>query len=49
MLFDYLAKVNERHKEKIYKEGYKSIFIAEHLIRSSFLLLSKVDKNFIET
>ena len=48
MLFNYLAEVNERHKEKIYKGGYELIFVAEYLMRSSSLLLSKVDENFIE-
>ena len=48
MLFDYLAEVNERHKEKIYEEGYGLVFVAEHLMRSSLLSLSKADKNLIE-
>ena len=49
MLFDYLAEVNERYKEKIHKEGYRSIFVDEYLIRSSFLSLSKAGENIIET
>ena len=48
MLFDYLAEVNERHKEKIHKGGHESIFVAKYLIKSSFLLLSKADKNLIK-
>ena len=48
MLFDYLIKVNERYKEKIYKGGYRLIFIAEYLIESNFLLLLKVSENLIE-
>ena len=49
MLFDYLAGVDERHKEKIYEGGYGLIFVAKYLIRSNFLLLSKVDENLIKT
>ena len=49
MLFDYLAEVNERHKEKIHKGGYELVFVDEHFMRSSSLLLSKADKNIIET
>ena len=49
MLFNYLAEVNERYKEKIYEESYKLIFVAEYLIRSNFLSLSKVDRNLIKT
>ena len=48
MLFNCLAKVNERYKEKIYKENYELVFIDKYLIKSSFLLLLKVDKNFIK-
>ena len=48
MLFDYLAEVDERYKEKIYKGNYELIFVTEYLIRSSSLLLSKADENFIE-
>ena len=48
MLFNYLAEVNERYKEKIYKGDYKLIFVAKYLIKSNFFLLLKVDKNFIE-
>ena len=49
MLFNYLAEVNEKHKEKIYKGGYRLIFVAKYFMRSNFLLLLKVDKNLIET
>ena len=48
MLFDYLAEVNERHKEKIHKGSYGLIFVAEYLIENNSLLLSKVDENLIE-
>ena len=39
MLFDYLAGVDERHKEKIHEGGYESVFVGEYLIRSSSLSL----------
>ena len=48
MLFDYLAEVNERYKEKIYEGDYRLIFIDKHFMKSSLLSLSKVDKNIIE-
>ena len=48
MLFDYLAEVDERYKGKIHKGGYKLVFVAEHLMRSNLLSLSKADENLIE-
>ena len=35
-------------KKKIHKGDYKSVFVDKHFMRSSFLLLSKVDENIIE-
>ena len=48
MLFDYLAEVDERHKEKIHEGGYRLVFVDKHLIKSSSLSSSKADENIIK-